>query len=70
MDFDKVVDGVLQRLSKRRVNIDSHNVIVSLVAERMIDELFKVDTSFFKEYRYDDSTQQMRATRENIDKLL
>jgi hypothetical protein len=70
MDFDKVVDGVLQRLSKRRVNIDRHNVIVSLVAERMIDELFKVDTSFFKEYRYDDSTQQMRATRENIDKLL
>ena len=70
LDLDKVVDGVLLKISKRRVNIDRHNAVVSPVAEKMIDELLKVDTSFFKEYRYDDSTQQMRAARENIDRLI
>jgi hypothetical protein len=40
---------------------------VSPVAEKMIDELLKVDTTFFKEYRYNDSMQNIRAARENID---
>ena len=70
LDHDKVVDGVLLKISKRRVNIDRQNAVVSPVAEKMIDELLKVDTSFFKEYRYDDSTQQLRAARENIDRLI
>jgi hypothetical protein len=43
---------------------------MSCVAERMIDQLLKVDISFFKEYWYDDSKQQMCAARENIDKLI
>jgi hypothetical protein len=36
----------------------------------MIDKLLEVDTSFFKEFRYDNSTQQMLAAKENIDKCL
>jgi hypothetical protein len=50
MDFDKVVDGILLKHSKMRVNIDRHNAVMSCVAERMIDQLLKVDISFFKEY--------------------
>ena len=70
LDLDKVVENFLLKTSKRRVNIDRQNAAVSPIAERMIDELLKVDTTFFKEYRYDDSTRQMRAARENIDKLI
>jgi hypothetical protein len=70
LDLDKVVDGFILKMSKMRVNIDRHNAVVSPVAEKMIDELLKVDTSFFKEYRYNDLTQNMRASRENIDRLI
>jgi hypothetical protein len=70
LDLERVVEHVLLRLSKRRVNIDRHNAVASPVAERMIDELLKVDATFFQEYRYDDSTQQIRSARENIDKLI
>jgi hypothetical protein len=34
----------------------------------MIDMLLEVDAGFFKEFRYDNSTQQMLAAKENIDK--
>jgi hypothetical protein len=70
LDLDKVVDGFRLKMSHRRVNIDWHNAVVSPVTKKMIDELLKVDTSFFKEYRYDDSTQNIRASRENIDRLI
>ena len=70
LDLDKVVESLLLKMSKRKVNIDKHNAAVSPVAEKMIDELLKVDTTFFKEYRYDDSTQNIRAARENIDRWI
>jgi hypothetical protein len=70
LDLDKVFESFLLKMSKRKVNIDRHNVVVSPIAEKMIDELLKVDTSFFKEYRYDDSTQNICATRENIDRWI
>jgi hypothetical protein len=63
MDLDKVVNGVLLKSSKRRINIDRHNAFVSPVAEKMIDKLLEVDSSFFKEYRYDDSTRRIRQDR-------
>jgi hypothetical protein len=56
LDFGKVVDTFYLKASRRRINIENHNATVSDVAEKMIDELLKVDTAFFKEYRYDDST--------------
>jgi hypothetical protein len=68
LDLDKVFKSFLLKMSKRKVNIYWHNAVVSPIAEKMIDELLKVDTSFFKEYRYDDSTQNIRAARENIDR--
>jgi hypothetical protein len=36
----------------------------------MIDKLLEVDSYFFKEYQYDDSTKHMLAARENIDRLI
>jgi hypothetical protein len=56
LDLDRVVETVLLKVSKRRVNIVRHNEAATPIAERMIDELLKVDKTFFKEYRYDDST--------------
>nr|XP_051190418.1 uncharacterized protein LOC127303752 [Lolium perenne] len=56
LDLYKVFESFLLNMSKRRVNIDKHNAAVSPFVEIMIDELLKVDTTFFKEYRYDDST--------------
>ena len=70
LDLDKVVESLLLKMSKRKVNIDKHNAVVSPVTEKMIDELLKVDTTFFKEYRYDDSTQNICAARENIDRWI
>jgi hypothetical protein len=51
LDLDKVCESLLLKRSKRKINIDKHNAAVSPVAEKMIDELLKVDTTFFKEYR-------------------
>jgi hypothetical protein len=70
LDLDKVCESLLLKMSKRKINIDKHNAAVSPVAEKMIDELLKVDTTFFKEYRYDDSRQNIHATRENIDRWI
>jgi hypothetical protein len=66
LDFSGVVDAFYRKTSKRRVNVDKHNAVVSPVDEKMIDELLRVDAAFFKELRYDDSTQIIRAARENI----
>jgi hypothetical protein len=55
-----------RKTSKRRINVDKHNAVVSPVAEKMIDKLLRVDAAFFKEFRYDDSTQIVRAAIENI----
>jgi hypothetical protein len=70
LDLDKVCESLLLKMSKRKINIDKRNAAVSPVAKKMIDELLKVDTTFFKEYRYDDSTQNIRVARENIDRCI
>jgi hypothetical protein len=66
LDFGIVVNTFYRKVSKRRVKIDKYDAVVSPVAEIMVDELLRVDTAFFKEFRYDDATQDVRATRENI----
>jgi hypothetical protein len=43
LDLDKVYESFLLKMSKRKVNIDKHNAVVSPVTEKMIDELLKVD---------------------------
>jgi hypothetical protein len=69
MDLDEVVQGVLLKSLKKRIKLNRHISVVSDVAEKMIDKLFEVDSSFVKEFQYDDSTQQMLAAKENIDKM-
>jgi hypothetical protein len=49
-----------------RVNVDKHSVVVSPVAEKMINKLLRVDANLFKEFQYDYSTQIVHAARENI----
>jgi hypothetical protein len=66
LDFSNVIDTFYRKTSKRRVNIDKHSAVVSLVAEKLIIDLLRVDATFFKELRYDDSTQIIRAARENV----
>jgi hypothetical protein len=70
MDLDEVVEGVLLRSLKKKIKFYRHIAVVSHVAEKMIDKLLEIDSSFFKEYRYDDSTQQMLVAKENIDRLI
>jgi hypothetical protein len=60
------MDTCYLKLSKRRRNIDKLIAEVSPVAEKMIEKLLRVDTAFFKEFRYDDSTQNVHTARENI----
>jgi gluconate kinase len=55
MNLEKVMEGVLLNSSKRKINLDRHNAAVSPIAEKMIDKVLEIDSSFFKEYRYDDS---------------
>jgi hypothetical protein len=64
LDFSSVIDTFYRKMLKRRVNVDRHNAVVSPVAEKMIDELLRVDANFFTEFRYDDSMQNVRAARE------
>jgi hypothetical protein len=48
--LDKVVEGGLLKSSKRKTNLDQHIAVVSPIAEKMIDKLLEIDSSFFKEY--------------------
>jgi hypothetical protein len=66
LDFNNVFNILYRKTSKRRVNAIKHNEIVSHVAEKMIDELLRYDTAFFTDHRYNDSTQIVRAAKENI----
>ena len=70
IDLDEVEKGVLLKSSKKKINLDRHVEAVSGPAEKMIDKLLEVDSDFFKNFRYDDSTQQMRASNENIDRWM
>ena len=66
MEFGRIIDIFHSKVSKRRRNIDKLNVEVSPIAEKMIEELLRVDTAFFKEFRYADSTQNFHAAGDNI----
>jgi hypothetical protein len=66
LEFGNIINICYSKLSKRRRNIDKLNVEVSPVAEKMIEELLRIDTAFFKEFRYADSIQSVPAAWENI----
>jgi hypothetical protein len=58
IDLQEVAKGVLLKSSKKKINLDLHIEAVSGPAEKMIDKLLEVDSDFFKNFRYDESTQQ------------
>jgi hypothetical protein len=51
LDFNTVVETFYLKASKKRINVDKHDAAVSPVAEVMVDEILRVDTGFFKEFR-------------------
>jgi hypothetical protein len=55
LDLDKVIDVCYSKLKQRRRNVDKLNDAVMPVAEKMIDELLRVDAAFFREYHYADA---------------
>jgi hypothetical protein len=70
INLDEVAQGVILKSSKKKIKLDRHIETVSEAAEKMIDTLLEVDSVFFKEFRYDDSTQQILVAKENIDKWI
>jgi hypothetical protein len=70
INLDEVAQGVLLKSSQKKIKLDRHIEVISGTTEKMIDTLLEVDSGFFKEFRYDDSTQQMLASKENIDKWM
>jgi hypothetical protein len=70
LDFNKIVETFYLKASRKKIKVDRFDAAVSPVAEIMVDELLRVDTGFFKEFRYDDSTQNVCAAKNNIDNLI
>ena len=54
LDIGNVIDVCYSKLRQRRKNVDKLNDAVTPVAEKMIEELLRVDASFFQEYHYAD----------------
>ena len=48
IDFSAVVDKVLLKCSKRRINIDRHIEAVQEPAERIVDKILQMDDDFFR----------------------
>ena len=71
LDMSNVVDLCHERLRKRRRNVDKINEAVTPVAEKMIEDLLRMDAAYFTENHYADS---MGASAEdgriNIDDLM
>jgi hypothetical protein len=61
LDFSNIIGTFYRKTSKRRINVDKHSAVVSPIAEKMINELLRVDAAFLKEFQYDDSTQIVRG---------
>jgi ABC-type iron transport system FetAB ATPase subunit len=56
IDLGDVAKGVLLKSSKKKIKLDRHIEAVSGPAEKMIEKLLEVDSGFFKNFRYDEST--------------
>ena len=65
LDVSNVIDVCYSKLKQRRKNVDKLNDAVTPIAEKMIEELLRVDAAFFKEYHYADA-QDAPAAGENV----
>ena len=71
LDMSNVVDLCHAKLRKRRRNVDKINDAVTPVAEKMIEDLLRMDAAFFKEYHYADTMgASAEDERINIDDLI
>ncbi|KAK1684860.1 hypothetical protein QYE76_045708 [Lolium multiflorum] len=71
LDMSNVVDLCHAKLRKRRRNVDKINDVVTPVAEKMIEDLLRMDTAFFKEHHYADTMgASAEDERINIDDLI
>jgi hypothetical protein len=55
LDLNNVIDVCYSKLKQRRKNVDKLNDAVTPIAEKMIEELLRVDATFFQEYHYVDA---------------
>jgi hypothetical protein len=71
LDLNKVIDVCYSKLKQRRRNVNKLNDAVTPVAEKMIEELLRVDVAFFQEYHYADSLDApAKGEKVTIDDLL
>ncbi len=71
LDMSNVVDLCHARLRKRRRNVDKINEAVTPVAEKMIEDLLRMDAAYFTENHYADSMGASAGEeRVNIDDLI
>ncbi|KAK1681253.1 hypothetical protein QYE76_042101 [Lolium multiflorum] len=71
LDMSNIVDVCHAKLRKRRRNVDKIIDVVTPVAEKMIDDLLRMDTAFFTENHYVDSMgASAEDDRINIDELM
>jgi hypothetical protein len=55
LDLNNVIDVCHSKLKQKRKNVDKLNDAVTPIAEKMIEELLRVDAAFFQEYHYADA---------------
>jgi hypothetical protein len=71
LDLNKVIEVCYSKLKQRRRNVDKLNDAVTPVAEKMIEELLRVDAVFFHDYHYADVLDApAEGERVTIDDLL
>ena len=71
LDMSNIVDLCHAKVRKRRRNIDKINDAVTPVAEKMIEDLLRMDADFFKEHHYADTLgASAEDERINIDDLI
>ena len=71
LDMANIVDLCHAKVRKRRRNIDKINDAVTPVAEKMIEDLLRMDADFFKEHHYADPLgTSAEDVRVNIDDLI
>ena len=71
LDMSNVVTLCHERLRKRRRNVDKINETVTPVAEKMIEDLLRMDAAYFTENHYADSMGTSAGEeRVNIDDLI
>jgi hypothetical protein len=70
LDLNKVIDVCHCKLKHWRRNVDKLNDAVTPIAEKMIEELLRVDTAFFQDYHYADALDApAKGERVTIDDL-